>query len=55
LVVLHVVTTNKRRAEEIKTIFEDRRNGREAGTVEMQGARAKLNETREKFKEIVVS
>jgi hypothetical protein len=51
----NAVTKNKKRSEEIKQMLEDRRNGRSGGSAELQQARAKLNETREKFKELVVS
>jgi uncharacterized coiled-coil DUF342 family protein len=48
-----IITKNKKRSEEIKQMLEDRRNGRSGGSAELQQARAKLNETREKFKELV--
>lgn len=35
-------------------MLEERRNGRSGGSAELQQTRAKLNETRDKFKELVV-
>lgn len=54
LIYMIVVNTNKRRTEEIKKILEDRRSGKSAGSAEMQKIRGHLNETRDKFKELVV-
>lgn len=49
-----VVSKNKQRAEEIKTLLEDRRQGKDGGSAAAREIRAKLNDTREKFKELVV-
>ena len=46
------VNKNKARAEEIKEILDGRRNGKE-GVASNNPLRAKLNECREKFKELV--
>lgn len=54
LVCVCVVSKNKQRAEEIKTILEDRRQGKDGGSAAAREIRAKLNDTREKFKELVV-
>jgi len=48
------VSKNKQRAEEIKTILEDRRHGKDSGSAMAREIRGKLNDTREKFKELVV-
>ena len=47
-----VVNKNKARAEEIKGILEARRNGKD-GSATNDPVRAKLNECRDKFKELV--
>jgi len=48
------VSKNKQRAEEIKTILEGRRQGKDSGSAVAREIRGKLNDTREKFKELVV-